>query len=217
MRTQNRRLFPWPLLAVTILPLILSACGSSGKDATPTLSLEAIGTSAYQTFTANMATQIALTPPTSTPSPSPFPTFPPPSPLPTLSLLTTSTLASGGQTNCNDAVYVSDVTIPDKTVLNPGEKFVKTWLVQNNGTCPWTTSYKLAFHDGEKMGGADSFVPLQVPVGQQAQISVNLRAPTSSGFYYGRWQLQTDTGQSFGSILTVVIKVATVADMTASP
>ncbi|MGE5375455.1 MAG: hypothetical protein ACM3XO_10390 [Bacteroidota bacterium] len=35
---------------------------------------------------------------------------------------------------CNHAGYISDVTIPDETVLAPGESFNKTWEFQNTGT-----------------------------------------------------------------------------------
>jgi len=202
------------------LPLIcasalagLSACGFTNGDATPTLGLEAISTYAAQTFAAKMATSAALTP-TPTPSPavqpSPFPTFAPPASLPTIAFDNPTPLASGG-TDCDKSAFIADVTIPDKTRLDPGQKFVKTWLVQNTGTCPWLTSYKLSYIDGSKMAGSDVFVPLEVPVGQQAQLSVKLEAPTSPGDYYGRWKMYNANKIPFGSILTVVIKVGPLA------
>jgi len=48
---------------------------------------------------------------------------------------------------------------------------------------------------------------LEVPVGQQAQLSVKLEAPDSPGDYYGRWKMYNANKFPFGSILTVVIKV----------
>ncbi len=193
--------------------LALTACGSKA-DATPTLGLEAISTFAAQTFTADMATSAALTPPTPVPSPtvlpSPFPTL---APLPTVSFSETTPLPSGG-TNCDNAIFVADLTIPDNTHLNPGEKFTKAWLVQNNGTCPWSTTYKLTHLDGLAMSGSDITIPLAVPVGQQAQLAIDMEAPTSPGDYYGRWQLQNANNVGFGSILTVVIKVDPLADTT---
>jgi hypothetical protein len=201
------------MICVAALPAVLmvSACGSA-TDATPTLSLEGIATSAYMTFSAEMATKIALTPPTNTPAPlpSPLPTLPPLSPLPTFAASASTPLTSGssGSTaNCNDAAYIADVSIPDDTKLDPGQKFTKTWRIQNTGTCAWTTAYKLSFLDGTKMNGSDAFVPLGVPVGNQTEMSVPMNAPTSSGQYYGRWQMKDDKGNVFGSILTVVIKV----------
>jgi hypothetical protein len=190
--------------------LTATACGSSGSEATPTLGLEAISTYAAQTFEANAATDAALSSPTPAASPtelpSPFPTFAAAAPLPTLAFATSPPLASGGS-SCDNAAFIADATIPDNTHLNPGQKFTKSWIVQNTGTCPWSTTYKLVHVDGLAMGGDETFVPLQVPVGQQVQLSVDMQAPTSPGDYYGRWQLQNANDAAFGSILTVVIKV----------
>lgn len=190
--------------------LILTACGTGGKDATPTIGAEAVFTFAAQTFEANLSTQAALVPPTDTPAPTPtqlpaVPTLPPLS-VPTIAFESPTPLLGGGAA-CSDAAFVADVTIPDKTRLDPGQKFSKTWRVQNIGTCPWNTSYKLTFHNGLQMGGDDVYVPLPVPVGQQVDLTEDLRAPTSPGDYFGRWQLQDDQERPFGSILSVVIKV----------
>ena len=59
------------IMALAVI-LIASACGSAA-NATPTVSIVAIFTAAYQTFSAQEATQLALTPPTETP----LPTLPP--------------------------------------------------------------------------------------------------------------------------------------------
>jgi len=200
----------WFLPVCAVAGMALAACGPSAADATPTLGLEAISTFAAQTFEANMATEAALASPTLPPSPtilpSPFPTFALPAVVPTLAVTTSAPLSSGGSA-CDDAAYIADATIPDNTHLDPGQKFTKTWIVQNTGTCPWSTSYKLVHVDGRAMAGTDTNVPLQVPPEQQAQLSVEMEAPTSPGDYYGRWQLQNANDVPFGSILTVVIKV----------
>ena len=64
---------------------------------------------------------------------------------PTLSILPLATQTSaplaGAATNtgplCKNSAFVADVTIPDGTVLKPGEKFTKIWSVQNTGICAW--------------------------------------------------------------------------------
>jgi hypothetical protein len=187
--------------------LLLSACGSAA-DATPTLSLEGIATSAYMTFSAEMATKEALTPPTNTPAPSPtpFPTLAQASPLATFALASSTPLV-GGTSDCDDAVYASDLTIPDGTIMKPGEIFVKTWRFLNSGTCAWSTTYKLVFVNGDSMGAASAGVPIPVPVNSQGDISVTLKAPDDSGTYKGNWQLQNDKNQPFGSIVYVQIQV----------
>src|SRR5512143_318292 len=96
---ENRR--PAIVAVIIAAALALSACGPSGAGATPTVSVDAIYTAAIQTFQAQQATQLALTPPTDTPSPSPFPTLPPISPAPTLSFTVPT---SGGVTGgCDSA------------------------------------------------------------------------------------------------------------------
>jgi hypothetical protein len=194
--------------------LILTACGSKG-EATPTMGAEAVFTFAAQTFEANLNTQAALATPTNTPAPTatPLPALPTFAPLPlsTISFDAPTALPGSGAAACSDAAFVADVTIPDNTRLDPGQKFAKTWRVQNTGTCPWNPSFKLTHHDGLEMGGADVYLPLPVPVGQQVDLTVNLRAPTSPGDYYGRWQLQDDAERPFGSYLSVVIKVVSLS------
>ncbi|MDX1438190.1 MAG: NBR1-Ig-like domain-containing protein, partial [Anaerolineales bacterium] len=41
------------------------------------------------------------------------------------------------------AAYYGDVTIPDNTVMEPGEQFVKTWRIRNEGTCSWGPGYEI--------------------------------------------------------------------------
>jgi hypothetical protein len=195
------------LLVALPFVLLLSACGSAA-DATPTLSVESIATNAYMTFSAEMATKEALTPPTDTPAPSltPLPTLPAVSALPTFAFASSTPLV-GGTSNCDDAVYAADVTIPDGTIMQPGEGFVKTWRFLNSGTCAWSTTYKLVFVSGNSMGATSAPVPLAVPVNNQGDISVTLKAPGDSGTYKGNWQLQNDKNQPFGSIVYVQIQV----------
>lgn len=208
MRTISQRARRSLVLLASATALLLNACGSTASNATPTLGVDAIFTSAAQTFVVQMATQLALTPPTETPAPTPSPTLPPPPPpVATISFDNPTPSAGGGKSTCDDAVLVADVTIPDKTRIDAGRGFVKTWLMQNTGTCAWTPGYKITFVDGEEMSGNDTLLNIPVPVGKQVKASVYLIAPNSAGDYYGRWVLKNENGQAFGSIVTVVIKV----------
>ena len=68
---------------------------------------------------------------------------------------------------CDKAQFISDVSIPDGTTLQPGATFTKTWRLKNVGTCAWTTSYQLVFFSGEQMGAASSAAfPKNVAVGR---------------------------------------------------
>lgn len=205
------------LLVVLSAALVLSlgACGSANANATPTLTVQEIFTAAIETFSAQQATQLALTPPTGTPTPTLFPTLAALSPLPTFSF-TTPTAGGGGATGCDSAVYVSDVTIPDNTVMAAGKSFVKTWSLLNNGSCAWSTSYKMSFVTGDLMGGADTPLALAVPAGQQGQVSASLVAPTLAGTYTGNWRMKNAAGLTFGNVVTVVIKVGSGSGPTAT-
>ena len=103
-------------------------------------------------------------------------------------------------TNCTNKVsYVADVSIPDNTILSPGQEFVKTWRLRNDGDCTWTTAYALEFVEGDAMGFTGS-QPLTTPVspGQEAEISVTLTAPSAPGTYRSDWQLSDERGNFFG-------------------
>ena len=206
MRIQNLQLGRRLLVPSLLFVLVLSACAPNSADTTPTLSVDAIFTAAAQTIQAQQATQLAMTPPTNTPSPSPFPTLPPPSPMPTISFAS-ATPQVGGTGQCDAAAFVSDVSIPDGTVIKAGEKFTKTWRLYNSGSCNWTTSYKLAFASGEAMSGASTVLAAQVNSGSQTDISVAMVAPTYNGTFKGNWRMQNASGQPFGNVIYVEIKV----------
>ena len=216
MRSTRKSLGGRLLVPSLLLVVVLSACGSRKADATPTMGVEAIFTAAYQTLAAQKATQLALTPPTGTPTNTPVPTLPQPSPLATIPFANT-TAPIGGGTACDNAVFAGDVTIPDGTTLKAGEKFTKTWSLLNKGSCSWTTSYKLAFVDGEAMGGAATVLGAAVAAGTVGQVSVALTAPSSNGTYKGNWRMQNASGQPFGDVIYVEIKVGGGSAATAGP
>ncbi len=150
-------------------------------------------------------------PPTVTPPPTPPPmSSPQPTPSPT----------------CVDAARLDGEAIVPEGTLLPGQSFIKTWRLTNNGTCAWTQDYALVFATGDRMGAAEA-VPLPVAVapGSPVELSVALTAPAGSGTYMGRWLLRNASGARFGvgpdaqSSLTVqvTVSVAPVATPTPTP
>jgi hypothetical protein len=120
--------------------------------------------------------------------PTPEPTATPiPTPIPT------------GITCTDRATFVQDVTFPDNTVVQPGKTFEKVWRLRNNGTCTWTTAYKLVFHSGHTMG-APASVPIAVDVapGKTVDLKVSMVAPATDGTYRGNWMLSNTAGALFG-------------------
>jgi len=101
---------------------------------------------------------------------------------------------------CNEALFVTDVTIPDQTVIHADHKFVKTWRLYNSGTCTWTPRYSLYFVSGRQMSGPEkaNVFPVEVEPGQTIDISVTLRAPKVTGVIRGWWALKDQYGNEFG-------------------
>lgn len=103
-------------------------------------------------------------------------------------------------TDCtNSFEFVQDLTVPDNTIFPPGAEFEAAWRLRNNGTCPWTTDYSLAFTGGDAMG-SNTNVNLVEPVapGQTSDVSVILTAPDVEGTYRSNWQLSDAAGTLFG-------------------
>jgi hypothetical protein len=141
------------------------------------------------------------------------PSFTPPAsftPSPTQPVLTNTPIATA-TSNCNIAQFVTDVTIPDGTILTPNQAFTKTWRFKNVGTCTWTPSYAVVFSSGSSMNGpATQALTGNVNPGQTVDISVSLTAPGSAGDYTGYWRLRDGSGVLFNQFY-VQIKVQAAA------
>jgi hypothetical protein len=99
-----------------------------------------------------------------------------------------------------------DVNIPDNTIMTPGQDFIKTWKVQNTGSCPWGAGYVLAYagYDDDMSG---QFVALTevVQPGQEVELSVQFKAPAQAGTYVSAWSMRNPAGVFFP--LRVFIKI----------
>jgi hypothetical protein len=192
-------------LMAAALVLMLSACQGDELPPTPVLDVETIDTAAAQTVAAGQATEVPLA--LATPTGMLFPLPGTTSAIPN----TGATALAGGTTaqGCDNLTYVSDVTVPDGTVMLPGQQFVKTWAVDNTGSCPWTTDYQLVLVKGDPMGGTTAPLTAQVAAGTTADLSVGLTAPAAPGNYTSSWRLRNAAGVYFGDVITVVITVAT--------
>jgi hypothetical protein len=122
--------------------------------------------------------------------------------------LTDATPTTGAGGACDDAAFVTDVTIPDGTTVKAAQPFTKTWRMSNTGTCTWSAGYRLAFVGGDAMGGTSALLGKSVPPGAQADISVTMTAPSANGSYRGNWRMHNGSNQAFGSTVYVVVKVA---------
>ena len=197
------------IVGIFIISFALSACSSSAnpsQEANEIPGLEC--TLAVQTMVARPELMYIFVSATPTDLPTPIPTQPrnefrntnkllsnisTTTPVPSLTPAQTEPVC------INAAEFVQDVTIPDYSRMKPGEKFIKTWRLENIGTCPWTEDYSIVFVAGDQMS-AKSPIPLNTLVlpGEQIDISVNLIAPDSSSSYKGNWMFQDPEGNNFG-------------------
>jgi len=99
--------------------------------------------------------------------------------------------------------FVQDVTIPDGTVLLPGQTFHKVWQLSNDGTTTWPANSSLIFIRGERMTENDVesvFLNREVAPGESLEIAVDMKAPMQPGRYVSCWRLNSSTlGFHFGN------------------
>ena len=207
--------------ALLLLVTLFSACAPA-VPIEPTPDVNVIRTSAASTVIAEFTLTAAFFTPTPQSLPTETPTqqseLIPPSETaaaiftidPTLAALTPDAL-------CDDYSFdltTLDVTIPDGTPMTPGQDFVKTWKIKNTGICTWDTSYKAIFSysspPNERMNAQPVPLTALVAPGQEVEVSVQFKAPTTPGEYKGYWQMVNSKGIPFGTkdyILVVVIVV----------
>ena len=90
--------------------------------------------------------------------------------------------------------FIADVTIPDDTILSPGESFEKIWRIRNSGTCPWEPGTLWQFVAGDRMD-APAVVPLPPAVrGDEVDVAVTFTAPEVGGTYRSDWALAPPDG-----------------------
>lgn len=174
--------------------LMLLATGlacSIGRTPVPTTPWpDWLATNAVQTVESYLTQSASMEPPI-------FPTVS----LPTLPPFTTATPPPATSTSppatatapCNQARFISDVTVPDGTTFAPNVTFTKTWRLQNTGSCAWS-GYSLVFHSGDAMSGPTSQPLGTISPGAMVDISVNLVAPAAAGNYRGYWRIRTGSG-----------------------
>lgn len=164
-----------PIILVLILTSCLKVSTEDIGTATPAPPLFVTSTLPPTKQALSVPTRV---PPTSTPDAS-----------------TTMTAVATSQANCKDsAILVEDVTIPDNTQMTAGEKFTKTWKLQNVGACTWS-GYTVAFVNGDRMSSPDSVPVPETERSKPVDVSVELVAPSADGTYRGNYELRNAAGE----------------------
>ncbi len=196
------------MLLITCLgvALVLTACAPAA--ATPDAAV--IQTSAANTvianFTRTAAAAVTFTPLAAlTTAPAPLETETPATPA--TAPVASATLLPGGVTAtpglCDHYTWdptTVDVNVPDGTQFTPGQTFVKTWRIKNDGVCTWGAGYKLVFSYGDQMSGIAQPINGVIGPGQEIEVSVQFKAPTKAGEYTSAWTMQNAGGVRFFGI-----------------
>ncbi|CUS05137.2 protein of unknown function [Candidatus Promineifilum breve] len=107
----------------------------------------------------------------------------------------------------DDAVFLSDVTYPDGSVVAAGARFAKMWRIRNAGSSTWGPGYALAFAGDNRMNGPDSLpLPGALP-GEVVEVSAPLEAPLAPGIHRSSWRARNPEGVLFGPVLFVELRV----------
>lgn len=117
---------------------------------------------------------------------------------------------TNGDGGCiNSADFILDVTIPDGTVVRQGEPFVKTWRLQNTGTCAWDSRYAFVKTSGSLVSGFinDTVAMPATAPGATVDLSIVLAALTSASEQRANFQIRDANGFFFGPQAFVLVNV----------
>ncbi len=177
------------ILTLLVAIAFLTACNL--PSAQPTKDANAIFTEAALTVQAEL-TKKALFVPSATPQP---PSVATSTPVPPPALTNTPVIVASPTLVCDQAQFITDVTIPDGSPLLPDQTFTKTWRLKNTGVCPWSSSYQLIFDSGTLMNGnSPQGLAGAVAPNAEVDISITLKAPSAPGAYRGDWRLRNPAG-----------------------
>jgi hypothetical protein len=184
------------VIILSLILLLLTACVAEETLApTPTLdAMELEKTAIHLATLDHVQTQAII--PTQTLEPAFTWT-----PAPTLDRTRPSNNTPTAEKACNIAAagHPFDVTVPDGTLMAPGETFSKTWRLENEGNCAWNRQYAVTFFSGNSMEALQNqFLAGEVAPGEVIDITVDMKAPEEPGVYQGNWMLIDPQGELFG-------------------
>ena len=109
----------------------------------------------------------------------------------------------------DSAIFVREEdSIPDGTLVQPGQPFTKVWVLRNSGATTWNGGYRLTLVGGSPLGATAAVNAPATPPGDEARFTVNFAAPAAGGFLRSTWQLVNASGQAFGDQVWTEVQVA---------
>ena len=112
------------------------------------------------------------------------------------------------------ARFISDVTLPDGTVVAKGSKVCKIWKLGNCGSHDWPSGTKLLHVGGDSLLERPQ-EPINVdpaPANGEVDVAVDLQAPEEPGRYISYFRLCGPRGMRFGQRIWVMLVVADEGD-----
>jgi hypothetical protein len=197
------------VITLITLASLLYACGPT-VPIEPTIDVNAIHTFAAETVIAEFTQTAAAIPPTAAATATQAASLTPEAsvqPTDTAAPTNNPFEATPTDITCDDAIWVSDVTVPDGTQMTPGQDFVKTWKIKNTGSCTWGTGYTLIHGYDEKLDGIAEPLTTAVAPGEEVEVSVRFKASTNAGEHRSYWRMQNASGSAFGEFFYVSIVV----------
>ena len=98
-------------------------------------------------------------------------------------------------TGVNNAAYVRDADhVEDNSVLKPGERFTKQWVLRNTGTTTWGAGYQLVHIAGERLDAPAAVPAPTTPPGADATIAVDFVTHEASTELRSDWRLANPAG-----------------------
>ena len=199
-------------ITVLFLALLLAACGGGAPTpaSEPTPDVAVVRTSAAGTVVSQFTlTAAAFTPTILLPTDTSVPDATATATLPVVAQVTN--LSGTPEALCDSLTFnpaTVDVNVPDNTPMTPGQDFIKTWKVKNNGACEWGPGYVLAYagYTDQMSGQFVALTDLVLP-GEEVDVSVQFKAPSEAGTYTSAWQMRNPAGITFEEIIFVKIQV----------
>ena len=199
-------------ITVLFLALLLAACGggASTQASEPTPDVAVVRTSAAGTVVSQFTlTAAAFTPTILLPTDTSVPDATATATLPVVAQVTN--LSGTPEALCDSLTFnpaTVDVNVPDNTPMTPGQDFIKTWKVKNNGACEWGPGYVLAYagYEDQMSGQFVALTDVVLP-GEEVDVSVQFKAPSDAGTYLSAWQMRNPAGITFEEIIFVKILV----------
>lgn len=107
----------------------------------------------------------------------------------------------------NQLRFLEDVTIPDGTVVSPGQDLIKQWRIENTGSCDWDKDYSLRLVSGESLSVPTPQHLYPARQGTSFSLQLEFTAPDQPGTYLTMWQAFDPQGKRFGDPFFMEITV----------